>query len=213
MLKANTKPKVVKPKTKHHKVIPSYTQHHKTKKMGFFPNFPHATAMAQNSAIPRPLYSSGGGIPYTSTFESYGITNKPPYFLQSLIAKTTQSDYEIPVKPETSSTKTGMNPMNGNEGKRKQFPEQGKTEAIQYVDLVAPAKSQNIDNQPDYIALQPSKQPIKEKLMERAEYRKKNEIPVDVKVSSIMKKEKMNEKRKEYVKKKTSLRGKKNEEL
>ena len=200
MLKTNMKPKVVKPspssenlgvrkpKDKHHKQIPKYKQHHEKQKQGFFPAFPHSNGLITSSAPPRPLYSSGGGIPYTSTFESFGITNKPPYFLQSLIAKTTQSDYEIPVKPQTSSTKTGMNTMNGNEGKTKEFPMQGKTESVQYVDLVAPSKSQNIDNQPDYLALQFTKQPIKEKLKERAEYRKKNNVPPNVEVSKMMKK-------------------------
>jgi hypothetical protein len=157
MLKSNFKPKVVKPKTKHHKPIPKYTQHHKKEKMGFFPNFPHSNGLIQDSAPPRPLYSSGGGIPYSSTFQSFGITNKPPYFLDSLIAKSSTSNYEMPVKPETSSTLTGMNPMNGNEGKTKQFPTQAKTQSVQYMDLVAPAKSKDAETQPDYVALTPTK--------------------------------------------------------
>jgi hypothetical protein len=204
MLKA----KVVKPKTKHHKQIPKYTQHHQKQKQGFFPAFPHSNGLITSSSPPRPLYSSGGGIPYTSTFESFGITNKPPYFLQSLIAKTTQSDYEIPVKPQTSSTSTGMNPMNGNEGNKKQFPEQGKTEAVQYVDLVAPTKSQNIDNQPDYLSLQPTKK-------EKVENKKMGNEEVGQRIveHKLKRKKEVKENILKRIETKKMLRGNKNEEL
>jgi hypothetical protein len=180
MLKSKTKPKVVKPKIKKQISIPKYPKLHQNKHVR---NFSHSTGLFQTSLPPRPLYSSGGGIPYLSSLESYGITNKPPYYLQSLMAKTTQSDYTQPVQSQTSSVLTGANPMSGNEGKKKLFPKQAQTESVQYVDLVAPAISGNSETQPDYIALQPMKQT----LMERSEYRKKNNIPAEKKVSQMMK--------------------------
>lgn len=183
MLKAKTKPKVVKPKIKKTKSIPKYPKPHHDKHVR---NFPQTTGLIQTSLPPRPLYSSGGGIPYLSSLESYGITNKPPYYLQSLMAKTTQSDYTQPVPSQTSTVLTGGNPMSGNEGKKKLFPEQGQTESVQYVDLVAPAKSGNSETQPDYLTLQPEIKSMKHTLMERADYRKKNEIPAEQKVSEMM---------------------------
>ena len=225
MLKAKTKPKVVKPKIKKQiKTIPKYPtallgvqtpkrakQHHDK----HVRNFPHSTGLIQTSLPPRPLYSSGGGISYTSTFESYGITNKPPYYLQSLMAKTTEPNYTQPAQAQTSSTVSGSNPMSKPD--TRQFETQTKSETVNYVDLVAPKKKGDDTTQPDYITLQPlPKQPIKEKLMERAEYRKKNNIPESVKVSPMIREEKMKEKRKEFIKEKKRLRGsvaKKNEEL
>lgn len=186
MLKSKTKPKVVKPKIKKTVSISKYPKQHQDKHIR---NFPHTTGLIQTSLPPRPLYSSGGGIPYLSSLESYGITNKPPYYLQSLMAKTTPSDYTQPVQSQTSSVLTGANPMSGNEGKKKIVPKQAQTESVQYVDLVAPAKSGNSETQPDYISLQPEikSKPMKQTLMERSEYRKKNDIPAEKKVSEMMK--------------------------
>jgi len=157
MLKS--KSKIVKPKSKHHKPIPKYTQH----KQGFFPSFPHTNGLINESAPPRPLYSSGGGIPYTSTFQSFGITNKPPYFLDSLIAKSTGSSYENPVKPETSTTLTGMNTMYGNN--KNQMETQTKPESVNYVNLVQPKKKGDETTQPDYVSLVPMKQKLTQKEM------------------------------------------------
>lgn len=220
MLKAKTKPKVVKPKIKKTKPIPKYPKPHHDNHVR---NFPQTTGLIQTSSPPRPLYSSGGGIPYVSSLESYGITNKPLYYLQSLMAKTAQSDYMQPVPSQTSSVLTGANPMSGNEGKKKLFPEQGQTESVQYVDLVAPAKSGNNETQPDYLTLQPEmkpspssknsdvRKPIKKTLMERADYRKKNDVPPKQTVSEMIKMEQHG-----FIKPKPNLRGKKrkqNEEL
>lgn len=220
-------PKAKKPRVK--KPLPIHQEHqsshYATKQIhtqGFFNPFPHNTGKAQTSSTSIPHYSSGSGIPYTSTFDSYGITNKPPYFLESYIAKTTEPNYLQPVPSQMSTTVSGSNPKNKPEIKT--FETQTKPESVQYVDLVLPAKSQNNENQPDYINLQPEKerkpkQTMKEKLMERAEYRKKNDIPESVKVSPMIREEKMKEverKRKEFIKEKKRLRGsgaKKNEEL
>lgn len=157
MLKSKSKSKIVKPKSKHHKPIPKYTQH----KQGFFPPFPHTNGLINESAPPRPLYSSGGGIPYTSTFQSFGITNKSPYFLDSLIAKGTSSSYENPVKPETSTTLTGMNTMYGNN--KNQMETQTKPESVNYVNLVQPKKKGDETTQPDYVSLVPMKQKLTQK--------------------------------------------------
>ena len=210
MLKSKTKPKVVKPKIKKTVSIPKYPKPHQDKHIR---NFPQTTGLIQTSSPPRPLYSSGGGIPYVSSLEGYGITNKPPYYLQSLMAKTSPNDYIQPVQSQTSSVLTGANPMSGNEGKKKIFPEQGQTESVKYVDLVAPAKSGNSETQPDYISLQPEikSKSMKDKLVERSEYRKKNDIPPEKSVSTMMKMEQHG-----FVKPKPNLRGKKrkqNEEL
>jgi hypothetical protein len=198
MLKSKTRPKVVKTKVKKQVQIPKYPKPHHDKHVR---NFPHSTGLIQTSSPPRPLYSSGGGIPYLSSLESYGITNKPPYYLQSLMAKTTQPDYIQPVPTPTSSVLTGSNPMSG--GPKTPFPEQTKAQSVQYVDLVAPALSRNNENQPDYVALQPDfktkrkvmkDKPMKDKLIERSEYRKKNNIPAEQKVSPIMETNKLTEK-------------------
>jgi hypothetical protein len=219
MLKSKTKPKVVKPKIKKTVSIAKYPKQHQDKHVR---NFPQTTGTIQTSLPPRPLYSSGGGIPYLSSLESYGITNKPPYYLQSLMAKTSQNDYTQPAQAQTSSVLTGANPMSGGAKiTEKTFPPQAQTQSIQYVDLVAPAKSGNSETQPDYIALEPDitgniQQPrpsnkMKNELMERVEYRKKNNIPAEKKVSEIMKMEQHG-----FIKPKPNLRGKKrkqNDEL
>jgi hypothetical protein len=193
MLKSKTKPKVVKPKIKKTVSIAKYPKQHQDKHVR---NFPQTTGTIQTSLPPRPLYSSGGGIPYLSSLESYGITNKPPYYLQSLMAKTSQNDYTQPAQAQTSSVLTGANPMSGGAKiTEKTFPPQAQTQSIQYVDLVAPAKSGNSETQPDYIALEPDitgniqtrpANKMKNELIERAEYRKKNNIAADKKVSEIM---------------------------
>jgi hypothetical protein len=219
MLKSKTKPKVVKPKIKKPVSIAKYPKQHQDKHVR---NFPQTTGTIQTSLPPRPLYSSGGGIPYLSSLESYGITNKPPYYLQSLMAKTSQNDYTQPAQAQTSSVLTGANPMSGGAKiTEKTFPPQAQTQSIQYVDLVAPAKSGNSETQPDYIALETDimgniQQPrpankMKNELIERAEYRKKNNIAADKKVSEIMKMEQHG-----FIKPKPNLRGKKrkqNDEL
>lgn len=211
MLKAKTKPKVVKPKIKKTKPIPKYPKQHHDKHVR---NFPQSTGLIQTSSPPRPLYSSGGGIPYVSSLDSYGITNKPPYYLQSLMAKIAQSDYTQPVPTQTSSVLTGGNPMSGGAKiTEKTFPSQAQTQSVQYVDLVTPAKSGNSETQPDYLTLQPeiTSKSMKDKLVERADYRKKNEIPPEKRVSTMMKMEQHG-----FIKPKPNLRGKKrkqNEEL
>jgi hypothetical protein len=122
---------------------------------GFFNPFTSNTSVAQSSIPPRPQYSSGGGIPYTSTLESFGVSNKPPYYLESLIAKDTQQKYIQPVPSTSSSVLVGSNPMNGGSSviTTTSFPTQGKSESVQYVDLVAPAKKGNGETQPDFILL------------------------------------------------------------
>jgi hypothetical protein len=178
---------------------------------GYFNPFAHNSGVATSSSSSIPHYTSSGGIPYTSTFESYGITNKAPYFLDSFITKNAEPNYQQPVPSQTSTTLSGSNPMSI--PKTKTFETQTKTDTVDYVDLVAPATKGNKENQPDYVSVVPMKQTMKDKLIERAEYRKKNDIPESVKVSPLIKKEKMNEKRNDFVKEKKRLRGKKNEEL
>jgi hypothetical protein len=210
MLKSKTKPKIVKPKIKKHKTISKYPYPHHDK---HFRNFPHSTGLIQTSSPPRPLYSSGGGIPYLSSLESYGITNKPPYYLESLMAKTTQPDYIQPAPASTSTVLSGSNPMSG--GPKTPFPEQTKAQSVQYVDLVSPVSSRNNESQPDYITLQPEIKSMKDKLIERSEYRKKNNIPANEKVSPIMETNKLMKKTGKdlsihgFVKPKPNLRGKK----
>ena len=184
---------------------------------GFFNPFPHKIGISNTTNNYVPHYTTSGGIPYTSTLESYGITNKPPYFLESLIPQT-QSNYQQPVPSQTSTTVSGGNPMNN--AKTKTFETQTKPESVDYVNLVSPETKGNKETQPDYVALVPMKtkprQTMKEKLIERSEYRKKNDIPESVKVSPMIRKENMKEKQKEFIKEKKRLRGsgaKKNEEL
>jgi hypothetical protein len=221
MLKSKTRPKVVKTKVKKQVQIQKYPKPHHDKHVR---NFPHSTGLIQTSLPPRPLYSSGGGIPYLSSLESYGITNKPPYYLESLMAKTTTPTYIQPTPTPTSSVLTGGNPMSG--GSQTPFPEQTKAQSVQYVDLVSPALSRNNETQPDYVSLQPDfkskRKVIKDKLMERSDYRKNNNIPAEQKVSSIMETNKTIQKTVKdlsihgFVKPKPNLRGKKqkqNDEL
>ena len=177
------KPRVKKPLPLHQERQASHYKTDQITTQGFFNPFSHNTGMAQSSDVPR-ARMSGGGIPYTSTFESYGITNKPPYFLESLLPQNIRPNYEMPTQSKTATTISGANPMN--EAKPKDFKEQGKSENIQYVDLVAPSKKGNSETQPDYIALQPEIKPMKDKLVERAEYRKKNNIAPETKVSEMM---------------------------
>jgi hypothetical protein len=209
MLKAKTKPKVVKPKIKKSVSIPKYPKPHHDKHVR---NFPQTTGTIQSSLPPRPLYSSGGGIPYLSSLESYGITNKPPYYLQSLMAKTAQPDYTQPVQAQTSSVLTGANPMSGGTKiTEKTFPEQAQTNSVQYVDLVSPAKSGNSETQPDYVMInsdvpvKKSPQQVKDMLMERVEYRKDRNIPPEMKVSQMMRFQ-------QHKRSNVNLRGRKNKD-
>jgi hypothetical protein len=151
------KPRVKKPLPIHQEHQASHYQPHQITTQGFFNPFSHNTGMAQSSNIPQARTSSGG-IPYTSTFETYGITNKPPYFLESFLPQNIKPNYEIPIPSQTSTTISGANPMN--QPKQKEFQEQGKTKTIDYVDLVSPAKSGNNETQPDYVSLIPMKQNI-----------------------------------------------------
>jgi hypothetical protein len=221
-IKTKKAPKAKKAKKTYIKPASSTVQHYQAShyqnkqihSQGFFNPFAHNTGVATSSSSSIPHYTSSGGIPYTSIFESYGITNRPPYFLESYILKTTEPNYQKPTPSQTSTTKTGSNPMS--KPKTNTFETQTKSETVNYVDLVAPKKKGDETTQPDYITLQPETtgKTMKEKLIERAEYRKKNEIPEDVKVSPIMKKEeKKTEKIKESLKERKRLRGKKNEEL
>lgn len=193
-LKRKKAPRAKRPRVK--KALPIHQErqasHYKTDQIttqGFFNPFTHNTGMAQSSNIPRATIS-GGGIPYTSTFESYGITNKPPYFLESFIPQNIRPNYEMPMQAKTSTPVSGGNAMN--EAKPKDFQEQGKSQNVQYVDLVAPAKKGNSETQPDYVIIetdvmgniQPNK--MKNELIKRSEYRKKNNIPPEKKVSDIM---------------------------
>jgi hypothetical protein len=92
---------------------------------------------------------TGGGIPYTSVFDNFGITNKPPYFLESFIAKTAPMTYSIPTPSSMSTTISGSNPMT--QSKTKMFEEQTKPKSIEYVDLVEPSLNGNKETQPDYV--------------------------------------------------------------
>ena len=185
-------PKAKKPRVKKASPIHEGYQasHYKTDQIhtqGFFNPFVHNSGIVQSTAVPRATISRGG-IPYTSTFETYGITNKPPYFIESLIPQNIKSNYEVPKQSQTSTTISGSNPMS--QPNLNEFPEQGKTQSVDYVDLVAPSKKGNSETQPDYITLQPldgvTKPITKETLMDRSEYRKKNNIPPEKKVSEIM---------------------------
>lgn len=163
-IKVKTKkvPKAKKPKKKHVKPASSTVQHYqashyKTDQIhtqGFFNPFPHNTAVTQSSNIPQAPRGSSGGIPYTSVFETYGITNKPPYFLESYIPKTTESTYKQPAPAQTSTTISGSNPMS--KPKTNTFESQTKPDSINYVDLVDPAQKGVMESQPDYINIQPS---------------------------------------------------------
>lgn len=131
--------------------------HYKTQQIhtqGFFNPFSHNTGIVQTTSPVIPHYSSGG-IPYTSTLQSYGITNKPPYYLESLMQKPIEPDYQIPTKPETSTTTKGSNPMS--KPTTKTFVEQTKPESVSYVDLVEPKKKGDETTQPDYVSLVPMK--------------------------------------------------------
>lgn len=181
----------------------SHYKTHQIHTKGYFNPFVHNSGVATSSSSSIPHYTSSGGIPYTSTFESYGITNKAPYFLESFITKNAEANYQQPMLSQTSTTLSGSNPMS--KPKTETFETQTKSESVNYVDLVAPKKKGNDTTQPDYIALQPlAKKTIKEKLIERAEYRKKNDIPESVKISPLIKQEKMKERK--------NLRGTKNNE-
>jgi hypothetical protein len=182
------KPRVKKSLSIHQERQSSHYQPDQIHTQGFFNPFSHNTGMVQSSNVPQARPASGG-IPYISTFETYGISNKPPYFLESLLPQNIKPNYEIPTQSQTGTTISGGNPMN--QPKAKEFIEQGKTQVVDYINLVAPSKKGNSETQPDYISLQPVKaeqqtKPIKERLMERSEYRKKNNISPEKKVSEIM---------------------------
>ena len=175
-------------------------------------NFPHSTGLIQTSLPPRPLYSSGGGIPYTSTFESYGITNKPPYYLQSLIAKTTEPNYTQPAQAQTSSTVSGSNPMS--KPKTETFETQTKSESVDYVDLVAPKKKGDDTTQPDYIALQPlPKQTLTQKEKNENKMMGNEEVGQRITEYKLNRKKEVKENIMKRIETKKRLRGKKNEEL
>jgi hypothetical protein len=147
-----------------------------------------------------PVANSYGGIPYTSSQSQFGLTNKPPYLLESLIAKAPPTNYLQPTPAPTATTINGGNLKN--EPKLKDFQEQGKTQPVDYVDLVAPSKSGNSETQPEYITLQPESKLMKQTLVKRSEYRKKNEIPPEKRVSTMMKMEQHG-----FIKPKPTLRG------
>jgi hypothetical protein len=206
-------PKAKKPRVK--KALPLHQQyqasHYQTKQIttqGFFNPFTHNTGMAQSSSIPQARMTMGG-IPYTSTFESYGISNKPPYFLESLLPQNIRPNYEMPKQSPTATTVSGGNPMN--EPKPNQFQEQGKSENVQYVDLVAPAKQGNSETQPDYVMInsdvpvKKSPQQVKDMLMERVEYRKDRNVPPEMKVSQMMRFQ-------QHKRSNVNLRGRKNKD-
>ena len=154
MLKSKSKtPKTKAPKKKVSK--PKHfkkNKHHKTKQTIETPgHFIPTQTNAIQSHAPQIHHQMTGGIPYTSTLETFGVSNKPPYFLESLIAKSSPMTYSMPVASTTSTTITGSNTMT--ESKPKMFEEQTKPTSVDYVDLVEPFKKGNKETQPDYILL------------------------------------------------------------
>lgn len=139
----------------------SHYKTHQIHSKGYFNPFAHNSGVATTSSSLIPHYTSSGGIPYTSTFESYGITNKAPYFLDSFITKNAEANYQQPIPSQTSTTLSGSNPMST--PKTQTFKTQTKTDTVDYVDLVAPASKENKETQPDYITLQPQQLTKKEK--------------------------------------------------
>lgn len=131
---------------KHHKNV------YETKTISHF--IPTQTNAIQSHA-PQIPHQMTGGIPYTSTLETFGVSNKPPYFLESLISKSSPMSYSMPVTSTTSTTTSGSNTMS--ESKPKMFEEQTKPTSVDYVDLVEPFKNGNKETQPDYILLNDDK--------------------------------------------------------
>lgn len=143
MLKAKKEPKKKHSKAKHSKPKSKTTM---------YKALP-ANSNVQSSSVPIAQQSiSGGGIPYLSSLETtFGITNKPPYYLESLIAKSTPTTYLIPKQTPSTTTISGSNNLIN--GKTDFSKDQSKSESVEYVDLVSPMKSQNAETQPDYIKL------------------------------------------------------------
>ena len=133
----------------------SHYKTHQINTKGYFNPFAHNSGVATSSSSLIPHYTLSGGIPYTSIFESYGITNKAPYFLDSFITKNAEANYQQPIPSQTSSTLSGSNPMST--PKTKTFETQTKTDTVDYVDLVAPATKGNTESQPDFISVVPMK--------------------------------------------------------
>jgi hypothetical protein len=107
-------------------------------------------SIINESHIPHPTsHQKQTGVPYTSVFDNFGITNKPPYFLESLIAKTQPMIYEIPIPSQTSTTLNGAN--NKSQPIPKLFEQQTKSKSVDYIDLVQPAMNGNAETQPDYV--------------------------------------------------------------
>ena len=154
MLKSRSKtpkkkaPKKKVKKTKHHKINKHHKNNYETQTISHF--IPTQTNAIQSHA-PQITHQMTGGIPYTSSLESFGVSNKPPYFLESFIAKSSPMTYSIPVPSPTSTTLTGANTMT--EIKPKAFEEQTKSQSVDYVDLVEPYKKGNMETQPDFILL------------------------------------------------------------
>ena len=190
----------------------SHYQNKQIHTQGFFNPFAHNTSVATSSTSSIPHYTSSGGIPYTSTFESYGITNKPPYFLESFIPQT-QSNYQQPTPSQTSSTVSGSNPMS--KPKTKTFESQTKTDTVDYVDLVAPKKKGDDTTQPDYITLQSlPKQTLTQKEKNENKMMGNEEVGQRITEYKLNRKKEVKENIMKRIETKKRLRGtKKNEEL
>jgi hypothetical protein len=135
-------------KAKRHKINKHHKNNYETQTVSHF--IPTQTNAIQSHA-PQITHQMTGGIPYTSSLESFGVSNKPPYFLESLIAKSSPMTYSMPVPSSTSTTLTGANTMI--EPKSKAFEEQTKSQSVDYVDLVEPYKKGNMETQPDFILI------------------------------------------------------------
>jgi hypothetical protein len=128
----------------------------------------------QSTAVP--VANSYGGIPYTSSQSQFGLTNKPPYLLESLIAKAPPTNYLQPTPAPTSSVTQGGNIMT----QTRSMVNQTKTQSVNFIDLVNPAKKGNNETQPEYIMMnttQPKKSSInnEEKVAKKLQQIKKQE--------------------------------------
>jgi hypothetical protein len=126
-----------------------------------------------------PVANSYGGIPYTSSqsqYSQFGLVNKPPYLLESLIAKAPPSNYLQPVASQTTSVTQGGNIMT----QTRSMANQTKTQSVNFIDLVKPAKNGNNETQPEYLMInttQPKKSSInnEEKVAKKLTEMKKQE--------------------------------------
>jgi hypothetical protein len=128
----------------------------------------------QSTAVP--VANSYGGIPYTSSQSQFGLVNKPPYLLESLIAKAPPTNYLQPTPAPTSSVTQGANIMT----QTRSMVNQTKTQSVDFIDLVNPAKKGNNETQPEYLMLnttQPKKSSInnEEKVAKKLQQFKKQE--------------------------------------